>query len=68
MFDVMKRAQDYAALSKKNAVLLSFAEMIETLRQVSDTSALEVLLDEVMRQTGYEEMLSAQGVGGARAS
>ena len=64
MFDVMKRAQDYAALSKKNAVLLSFAEMIETLRQVSDTSALEVLLDEVMRQTGYEEMLSAQGVEG----
>lgn len=64
MFDVMKRAQDYAALSKKNAVLLSFAEMIETLRQVSDTSALEVLLDEVMRQTGYEEMLSTQGVEG----
>lgn len=64
MFDVMKRAQDYAALSKKNAVLLSFAEMIETLRQVSDTSALEELLDEVMRQTGYEEMLSTQGVEG----
>ena len=64
MFDVMKRAQDYAALSKKNAVLLSFAEMIETLRQVSDTSALEVMLNEVMRQTGYEEMLSAQGVEG----
>ena len=64
MFDVMKHAQDYAALSKKNAVLLSFTEMIETLRQVSDTSALEILLDEVMRQTGYEEMLSAQGVEG----
>lgn len=64
MFDVMKHAQDYAALSKKNAVLLSFTEMIETLRQVSDTSALEILLDEVMCQTGYEEMLSAQGVEG----
>ncbi len=64
MFDVMKQASDYAALSKKSTVLREFAEMIETLRHISDTSSLEILLDETMRQTGYAEMLETQGVEG----
>lgn len=64
MFEVMKRSAEYGALSKRSAALTGFVEMIEELRHTSDTSAMELLLDEAMEKTGYRVMLESQGVEG----
>ncbi|MGI5960207.1 MAG: ATP-dependent helicase [Massiliimalia sp.] len=64
MFEIMKTADSYAALSKKAKALKEFTEMIEQLRQMELEMELPDLLDELMEQTGYRIALTAQGVEG----
>ena len=64
MFEVMKNAKEYAAISKKSAALGAFVEMIEKLQAVADSEPLEELLEAVSKDTGYADMLSMQGVEG----
>ena len=61
MFDVMKQAGSYAVLAKKSAPLDAFVSMIEQLRDCKEEMQLEELLDAVMEQTGYGDMLASQG-------
>ena len=60
-FDVMKQAGSYAVLAKKSAPLDAFVSMIEQLRDCKEEMQLEELLDAVMEQTGYGDMLASQG-------
>ena len=57
LFDVMDRANDYPALGRSAASLVSFTAMIHRLTELLSTLSLPDLLDEVMEQSGYRQML-----------
>ena len=57
LFDVMDHAIDYPALGRSAASLMSFTAMIHRLSELLSTLSLPDLLDEVMEQSGYRQML-----------
>ncbi len=59
--EVMRNCQDFPALSRRTAPLLSFAGMMEELSELAETGTLEELFDAVLDKTGYKLMLIAQG-------
>ena len=61
VFEVLRHADQYGALSKKALVLMNFAAMIEKFRDTALNEGLDVLLDQIMEDTGYTAMLKAQG-------
>lgn len=61
VFEVLRHAEQYGALSKKALVLMNFAAMIEKFRDTALNEGLDVLLDQIMEDTGYTAMLKAQG-------
>ncbi len=64
IFEVMRSADQYDALSKKAKPLMAFVGMIEELANYELTFGLDELLDELMEATGYRVALTAQGVEG----
>lgn len=64
MLDVMKDANQYESISRKSMSLISFANMIDNLIDMSLTLPLPDLLDELMEKTSYYEYLKAQGKEG----
>ena len=60
-FEVMAHADNYAALSKKALPLMKFTAMIQHFGETALEAGLDVLLDEVMEETGYNAMLKAMG-------
>ena len=64
MFDVLKEADTYAALSKKSTPLKQFAEMILDLQEQALELPLYELLDQVLELTGYRDELKRQGKEG----
>ncbi len=64
VFDVLKNADSYGVLARKSTVLIQFANMIEKLRDIALNEPLDVLLDKVMEETGYDMMLLALGEEG----
>ena len=59
MFDVMRNASMYPALSKAAGKLTEFADLILGLREISRIETLDVLIDKVLDLTGYRAMLEA---------
>ncbi len=60
MFDIMKRADGYVAISKAAAKLKEFVNLICGLKEIADIEPLDVLIDKVLELTGYRAMLRAQ--------
>lgn len=64
MLNVMRDASEYNTIVKKSAILGKFADMMSTLSQISTTSSLDVLLDEILERTSYMQSLQAMGKEG----
>ena len=64
LFEVTGSAEEYATLSKRAAPLLQFAGLINSFIEISETKPLDYLLDELLRKTGYMQMLETQGFEG----
>lgn len=62
MFEVMKNAKNYVALSKSADKLGEFCRLIEELTEYSNTMPLNQLFEEVIDKTGYKAMLLAMGI------
>ncbi len=60
LFSAMKAASSYPDLSSKEAALLSFVSMIESLRNVP----LPELISAILQKTGYADMLKEMGTPG----
>jgi len=64
VFEVLRNADNYGVLARKSTVLMQFANMIEKLRDVALNESLDVLLDNVLEETGYNTMLLSLGEEG----
>ena len=64
VFQVLERAEEYASLGRKAEDLMKFARMMRSLMDRVDTIPLEELLDQLLEETGYLEMLRAAGFEG----
>lgn len=62
--EVLKNCESYAPIAKKSKILLSVYEMFNNLRELSETVKPSELLDEVLKQSGYADMLSRSGEEG----
>ena len=61
LFEVMDKADQFAALGRASALLMNFTAMIHRLTALMDTLPLPDFFDEVMEQTGYLQMLRDGG-------
>ncbi len=64
LFDVLREADQYAALSKKSRVLCDFTQIIDELVDISEESPLDVLLDELLEKSGYMKYMERLGFEG----
>ncbi|MDD2955106.1 MAG: 3'-5' exonuclease [Oscillospiraceae bacterium] len=62
--EVMAAADGYEKLQRKSGVLGDFAHMIESLSRLAQEEPLEIVFDALLEQTGYTDMLQAQGFEG----
>ena len=62
MYEVMKRAGDYTALSKSADKLLEFVSLIEKIK--AEENSPTALISRVFTETGYKAMLEAEGFEG----
>ncbi len=60
LYDVIKNAQYYTELSRASVKLREFVIMIDQLRSLSETVALDELYDMVIEKTGYVMALEAK--------
>ena len=65
VFEVIKRADEYAALSKSAAKLKAFCGMIEELTALSEGLSLSELFEEMLDKSGYSLSLANEGLEGA---
>lgn len=65
LYQVMREADTYSALSSKAQQLLNFSDTLSTFIDLVDTVPLEELLDQILENTGYGDMLEHQGAEGA---
>ncbi len=61
VYDVLKNAGHYMALSRAAAAIAGFVQLIETLREFAAASSVAELIDRTMELSGYREMLVAGG-------
>lgn len=59
MFDIIANAQLYPALSKSQAKLKDFADLILGLREIANAESLDVLIDKTLDLSGYRDMLKS---------
>ncbi len=59
--EVMERADEFAALTKKAKTLIPFGNVFRELIDTADGRDMTAILDDVMTMTGYQEMLLTQG-------
>lgn len=57
--EVMERAEEFAAISKKTKILHELADVFKQLMSRNDS--LDGMIDDILSLTGYEKMLAAQG-------
>ncbi len=57
MFEVVRDADSYQALSRASSKLEAFAKLIDELAEAADTVKLNELLELILQKTGYIEML-----------
>ena len=61
MFEAMKHAENYVAISKSAGKLHEFTELIEQLRTVAREGTLSELFSKTLTLTGYRDMLLKAG-------
>ena len=61
LFQVMDRANEFAALGRSAPLLLNFTAMIHRLTELMETLSLPDFFDAVMEQSGYLQMLMDGG-------
>lgn len=64
LFDVVEHADRYDTFARKAADLMAFAGMIRGLMETAKTCPLDQLLDKLLEETGYMQMLYKQGFEG----
>lgn len=62
--EVMRQSESLAPLAKKSALLKGVANMFDELSVLSQTMPLDEFLDEVLKQTGYENYMRSLGEEG----
>ncbi len=60
-FEVLRRVDEFAALSRSREVLAQFVTLILNLTEDAEHLALDVLFDRVLDLSGYRQMLIAAG-------
>ena len=61
VFEVIKHADEYAALSRATAKLKAFSAMIESLTEKAEELSISELFEEMLSVTGYLTALEAEG-------
>ena len=61
LFEVLKTAEDYPALSRAAKKMQEFSKIIEDLTEASKTLTIDKLLELTLDVTGYMEMLKLEG-------
>ena len=64
LFDVMKHADEYAALSRSSARIKQFCDIIDDLTEKSEQMELSELFEEILIKTGYTDALTSEGEEG----
>ena len=62
--EVIRNCEDFPALAKRRTALLRFSALMDALQEAAEVLPLEELFDAVLEQTGYMEMLEAEGEQG----
>ncbi|MFA5658510.1 MAG: UvrD-helicase domain-containing protein [Oscillospiraceae bacterium] len=62
--EVLKNSASYAPLAKKSRTLIDIASMFSYLTKISQEKSLDELLDVLLSETGYAEMIKEQGEEG----
>ncbi len=65
VFEVIKSADEYAALAKSAAKLKNFCDMIEELTDLAEGLSISELFEEMLNKTGYSISLANEGLEGA---
>ena len=65
LFDVLKRANEYAELSRSAGRMMEFTSMISALCELKDTVPLHELCEKLLEESGYMIYLKNQGEEGA---
>ena len=61
MMEIMEKADTYVSIIKSAEKLISFVKMINRFRELSESISLTELIDTVVEETGYREMLEEEG-------
>ena len=61
LFEVIKRADEFAALSRAAVRLRSFCDIIDELTEMSADISVSELLAEILEKTGYRQYLTESG-------
>ena len=64
LFEIFEHADEYAALSRRSAVLMHFTETIKSLAEEAESFDAESFFDSLCEKTGYLDMLRALGAEG----
>ncbi len=64
IFEVMKNADEYAALSRASAKIKGFCNMIDALCDYAENASISELFEQVITVTGYKAMLENEGEEG----
>ncbi|MCQ2435739.1 MAG: UvrD-helicase domain-containing protein [Clostridia bacterium] len=64
MFDIMQHATDHVAILRSASKLLQFVDVINSLRNIKDSSPLHRLVEMTIEMTGYRAMLIADEENG----
>ncbi len=64
IFEVMRHADEYAALSRAAAKIKGFCDMIDSLTEYAENASISELFQQVITVTGYKTMLELEGEEG----
>lgn len=64
VFTILETADQYAALGRKSADLMAFARMMNGVADLEGKIPLDELLDKLLDDTGYMDMLRGEGIEG----
>ncbi len=64
IFEVMRHADEYAALNRSAAKIKGFCDMIDSLSEYAEEASISELFERVIEVTGYKTMLELEGEEG----
>ncbi len=64
LYDIMKRSKDYMQLSRVCDRLLEFTDFIDRMRDLSESISIGELINTIVEDSGYHDMLLAEGETG----